>query len=145
VHCLLAPGLLLGPDPTAADHLKLLITAAGGAVLETAQQLMQLHTSQPQSAQLSPAGERTQGEADKRKGIGPGHHGGSDRSSRQQSRLLVLVSQDVSGQVNVKDVCWAVEAGVAAGWPLYSREWLLRSITLYHLDWDRPDGTVPEQ
>lgn len=140
VHVLIAPGLLLGNE--SAQHLKLLITAAGGTVVGSPQRVLQLAAQQQQ-----------------RKAEGDSPAGAPLQLDQQQhkQRLLVLVStqekaQDHKSQrqrqqgpgdnVILKDFNWARESGLPNGWPLYNREWLIQSVMTYSVDWDTPCARI---
>jgi hypothetical protein len=147
VHCLLAPGLMVSD---AADSLGLLITAAGGNMLSSMQQLLQLAGEQQQQ-QLgglpcpSPRQQQQQLELSN-----------SQQQQQQQQQLgephcscehlLVLLSSEAEGKADVKvsskDLSWARESGLPAGFKLYSREWLTRCILTYSVDWRHPCAEV---
>jgi hypothetical protein len=56
--------------------------------------------------------------------------------------LLVLLSNDKDGKVAAKDLKWAHESGLPAGFSLYSREWLTKCIMTYTVDWRQPCAMV---
>jgi hypothetical protein len=56
--------------------------------------------------------------------------------------LLVLLSSDKDGRVAAKDLKWARESGLPAGFSLYSREWLTKCILTYTVDWRQPCAVV---
>lgn len=56
---------------------------------------------------------------------------------------LLLVWPDAkTGRLTPKDVRWAQESGYV-GWPLYSKEWLIKSVLGYKPLWGEPCGIVP--
>lgn len=47
---------------------------------------------------------------------------------------LIIVHVEGKSGVSRKDVMWARESGFA-GWPVYSKDWLIKSVLTYLTDW----------
>lgn len=113
--CLLSPGAAHADK--LGSSLQLLLEASGGCVLPGPDEnLLQA------SLALAAAG-----------GYVPG-----DRPPG-----LIIVEEDAKEESGVsgKDVTWARESGFV-GWPVYSKDWLIRSVLTYRPDWLGCSATV---
>lgn len=107
---------LLSPtvqSDSSSGHLRLLLEAAGGVVL-----------TGPDAQRMPPAAIA---------GFSPG--------DRPPGLLLAWPDQRKPGQLVAKDVKWARECGFV-GWPLYNKEWLVKSVLGYEPLWGEFCGTV---
>lgn len=157
--CLLSPAALA--DKTTAESLKLLLRAAGGVMVEQPHQLLQQQQQQQvapehgdqaslvvrqdgrpyglilvavmdQEAPAGAAAAKASGSSGGRSRRSTGGGGGGSGGSRQLGKETVCA----------KDVMWGRECGFG-GWPVYSKEWLIRSVLSFRPDWGGYCGCVP--
>lgn len=118
IPCLLSPA---AQADNSSNSLKLLLQAAGGEVIPN-----------PDPQLMPPEGISGFREGDRPPGL-----------------LLVWHDENEKGggkkgvkRVSPKDVKWAQESGYG-GWPMYSKEWLVKSVLGYLPLWGEHCGVVP--